>query len=70
MPYETLIADFIVTNPAERDMMLRSALSTAKANAAVQGKRGILVTRHDLQRFSVSLTPNVPYGYIHELDQA
>lgn len=63
-----LIADFVVTTTEERDFELSKALATAKFQAATIGKLGILVTRHDFSRFSVSLTPTVPYGVIHERD--
>lgn len=63
-----LIADFVVTTPEERDFELSRALATAKLQAAVAGKLGVLVTRHDFSRFSVSLTPTVPYGVIQERD--
>ena len=67
---ELLIADFVVSTPAERDARVDAALTWARAKASVQGKRGILVTRLSLRRFSVALSPNVPYGYTHELDQS
>lgn len=63
-----LIADFVVTTPEERDTELARALTAAKNQAAATGKLGVLVTRHDFSRFSVSLSPTVPYGVIHERD--
>lgn len=65
-----LIADFVVTTPKERDYELSRALKTARFKADMGGKLGVLVTRHDFSRFSVSLTTAVPYGSIHELDHA
>lgn len=65
-----LIADFVVTTPQERDSELSKAVASAKFQAAMAGKFGVLVTRHDFSRFSVSLTPSVPYGAIHEQDYA
>lgn len=63
-----LIADFIVRTPEERDTELAQALVTAETQAAQTGKLGVLVTRHDFSRFSVTLTETVPYGITQERD--
>ena len=65
-----LVADFEVATPAERDDELTKALSIAQVRAALDGKVGVLVTRHHFRRFTVSLTPDVPSGSIHERDYA
>jgi hypothetical protein len=70
MPNNMLVADFVVETVQERDFELDRALATAKFRASMERKLGIVVTRHDFCRFSVSLTADVPYGSIHELDQA
>jgi hypothetical protein len=70
MPTDVLIADFVVSTPEERDYELGRALSTAKFKAAIYGKHGIVITLHDFSRFSVSLSPAVPFGDIHERDYA
>jgi hypothetical protein len=70
MPNDMLIADFVVETVQERDFELDRALATAKFRASMGQKLGIVVTRHDFCRFSVSLTADVPYGSIHERDQA
>ncbi|MFK4639474.1 hypothetical protein [Paenarthrobacter histidinolovorans] len=67
---EMLIADFVVGSAQERDFELDRALGTARFKAAMEGKQGILVTRHDFCRFSVRLTSTVPFGAIHEKDNA
>jgi hypothetical protein len=69
MSLETLITEFVVTSPEQRDIQLYDALSLAKAKALLDQEKGILITRMDFGRFSVSLSASVPYGYIHELDQ-
>lgn len=68
MPTDLLIADFVVATIEERDFELRRALATAKFEASMDSKLGVLVTRHDFCRFSVSLTTSVPYRTIHERD--
>ena len=65
-----LIAHFVVATREERDTELARALVTAKIEAAATGKHGVLITRHDFSRFSVSLSQTVPYGIIHERDYA
>ncbi len=68
MPTDKLVADFIADTPAERDDELTKALSVATLKAEAEGNVGILVTRHNFRRFSVSLSPAVPHGFIHERD--
>ncbi|MDQ0826156.1 hypothetical protein QFZ60_002329 [Arthrobacter sp. B2I5] len=70
MPPKTLIADFAVTTAAERDSQLANALAIAKATATSVGQQGIVITRLNFRRYTVSLSSSVPYGYIHEVDQA
>lgn len=70
MSTNVLIAEFTATTPGQRDQGLTKALSVAKTRAARDGKSGILITRHHFRRFSVTLTPAVPYGSIHERDYA
>ncbi|WP_251036841.1 hypothetical protein [Arthrobacter sp. ISL-28] len=70
MPTDVLIADFVVATAEERDFELDRALATAQFQASMDRTLGVVVTRHDFCRFSVSLTADVPYGTIHERDQA
>jgi hypothetical protein len=65
-----VIADFIANNKTERDEKLDMAVASARIDASTDGTRGILVTRHDFSHFSVSLSPNVPFGLTHEHDCA
>jgi hypothetical protein len=46
------------------------SLSIAQAKAEVDEKSDILIFRHHFRLFSVSLTPAVPYSFIHERDHA
>lgn len=70
MSTNMLIADFVVATPEERDHELAKALAAAKFKAGMYGELGVLVTRHDFCRFSVSLSPAVPFGSIYERDYA
>lgn len=70
MPTDVLIADFVVATAEERDFELDRALASARFQASMDRTLGVVVTRHDFCRFSVSLTADVPYGTIHERDQA
>ncbi|NUU31939.1 hypothetical protein HNO80_10075 [Arthrobacter sp. C9C5] len=49
---------------------LDAAEEQARARALVEGKHGILVTRHGSNSFTVSLSPDVPYGTTRECDLA
>lgn len=64
----TLIADLYVQNPVDRDDQLSSALAHAIHAALSAKNRGILITRHHYSRYTVALSPAVPYGQTHELD--
>jgi hypothetical protein len=70
LPTDVLIADFVVATAEERDFELDRALATAHFQASMDCRLGVVVTRHDFCRFSVSLTSDVPYGTIQERDQA
>jgi hypothetical protein len=70
VPTDVLIADFVVATAEERDFELNRALASAEFQASMDRTLGVVVTRHDFCRFSVSLTADVPYGTIHERDQA
>lgn len=62
------IADVEVHNAAEKDMQLTFALGNAIRAAQKDRTCGVLVTRHHYTRFTVSLSPTVPYGQTRELD--
>jgi hypothetical protein len=65
-----VISDFRVKDKAELYQKLDAAVTAAQTHALVDGAAGVLVTRHDFSHFSVTLSPNVPFGLIHEDDQA
>ncbi|UVJ38632.1 hypothetical protein [Arthrobacter sp. CJ23] len=67
---QQIVADIIVTNPTQRDIELNMAVQMAAECAAEDKRQGILVTRHDFSRFTVALTPDVPFGLIRERDLA
>jgi hypothetical protein len=64
----TLIADLFVQNPIDRDDQFSSALERAIAAASGAKDRGILITRHHYSRYTITLSPTVPYGETREHD--
>lgn len=50
---------------SSRDHQLEQAIQILKDEAT---DCGILITRHSFRTFTVSLSPNVEYGMIQELD--
>lgn len=65
-----IISDFRVKDRAELEEKLDAAVAAAHGNAMADGTCGVLVTRHDFARFSVALSPDVPFGIVQENDQA
>ncbi|MDR7083379.1 hypothetical protein J2X01_002673 [Arthrobacter ginsengisoli] len=65
-----VISDFRVKDKAELHEKLDAAVTAAQSDALADGAGGVLVTRHDFSHFSVTLSPDVPFGLIHEDDQA
>ena len=70
MGFDQLVADFRVQGRTEMERKLEAAVRAARQQAVVDRTRGILVTRHDFDHFSVSLSPRVPFGFTQELDHA
>lgn len=48
---------------------LDGAVAAAIESALSAGRHGILVTRLDYNRFTVSESPDVPFGVIYERDE-
>lgn len=67
MQQRNIIADFHVEGATEIDEKLNAAVGAAK-QLAVRSTRGVLVTRHDFDHYSVSLSHDVPYGFTFEQD--
>lgn len=65
---QQIIADLVVQDAAEKDAKLMSALEAAIQAANVDKACGVLLTRHHYARFTVALSPKVPYGQTYELD--
>lgn len=61
-----LISDIVITDPTSRDTELNMAVKMAAELATREKRCGILVTRHDFSKFTVALSPDVPFGLIHE----
>ena len=64
-----IIADFKVEQKAELYEKLDAAVGAAQRDALADGARGVLVTRHNFDHFSIALSPDVPFGLVYEDDQ-
>lgn len=62
------ISEVEVHNAADKDIQLTIALGNAIRVAQEDSTCGVLVTRHQYTKFTVSLSPTVPYGQTRELD--
>jgi len=54
------------THPDEADDKLNAAVRELQLRARADGSRGILVTRTGAGRYTVELSPDVPYGFTEE----
>jgi hypothetical protein len=61
-----LLATITVTSKTSMEHHLNAAVREAEQRARREGRRGILVTRVAHTRFTVELSPEVPYGYTYE----
>lgn len=55
-----------VTDRASMERRLDEAVTVLRSLAIHEGRRGILVTRHDYGSFTVDLSDAVPFGLTHE----
>lgn len=69
MESEQKIAEFRASSRTEMERKLQIAMGEAFHRARVDRTRGVLLTRHGFDHFSVPLSRNVPFGSIHEDDQ-
>lgn len=58
--------DVIVADPGQLDTLLAEAEASLRLAAMARGTAGILVTRHDLRRYTLSLDDTVPFGETRE----
>jgi hypothetical protein len=65
-----VVAEFRVKDKADVDENLDAAAVAALSDSYIDGTCGVLVTRHDFGHFSLALSPDVPFGLIHEHDFA
>ena len=63
-----VIADFRVGCRTEMHEKLDAAVAAARVEACTDRTRGVLVIRHEFNRFSVALSPDVPFGLTREHD--
>lgn len=66
---QRVLAEFAVSDAGELECQLERAVDIAIEEALESQHYGVLVTRHDNHNFTVAVTPEVPFGMIHELDQ-
>jgi hypothetical protein len=64
----TPVLTVTVTDRGSRDMELDAAVTAVREQAFLEGRRGILVTRHAPGTFIVELSDEVPYGVTLERD--
>jgi hypothetical protein len=64
-----VIANVRIASRTEMDETLDAAIAAAQSEALADRDRGVLVTRHDFDSFSIALSPDVPFGLIREHDQ-
>lgn len=64
-----VIAHFKIEQKAEMYEKLDAAVGAAQRDAFADGARGVLVTRHDFDHFSIALSTEVPFGLVYEDDQ-
>ncbi|MBT8159594.1 MULTISPECIES: hypothetical protein [Arthrobacter] len=64
-----IIADIKIQHKAELYEKLDAVIAAGYAGSAAH-RRGVLVTRRDFDHFTVALSPTIPFGIIHEKDQA
>lgn len=62
-----VIADIRIEHKSELFDKLDAVVAAAYADAAAH-RRGILVTRHDFDHFTVALSPCIPFGITEEDD--
>lgn len=63
-----VVSDFRVQCKTELDEKLDAAVAAACDEASIGRGHGVLVVRHDFDHFSVALSPQIPFGIIHERD--
>lgn len=63
------VTDFCIKDKQTLDQQLNEAVEMA-IQRALPERKGVLVTRHNASRFSVTVTPEVPFGLIYEHDHS
>lgn len=58
--------EVVVHDAKTLDHALNSGLRQLQDTALAAGTAGILVTKHAPGRFTLELSPDVPFGYTHE----
>lgn len=61
-----LVLEITAHDPGTIEAELNTAVETLLTQALRERSRGILVTQHGYKRYTVTLSPEVPYGQTHE----
>lgn len=61
-----LIAEITATGATTLEDEITNAVDEARAKAEREGLHGVLVTRHGHTRFTIEISPEVPYGMTQE----
>jgi hypothetical protein len=62
------VADLRVTSKTDMESRLSHAVAGAIESAEATGRFGVLVTRHNFSRFTVEISPGVPFRLVRERD--
>lgn len=68
MSFQTarLIVEITATEATTLDGEITNAVDAARAKAEQEGRHGIMVTRYGHTRFTIEISPEVPYGVTQE----
>lgn len=64
-----IVTDFHIRDKRTLDKQLNAAVETA-IQRALPERKGVLVTRHDETRFTVTVTTEIPFGMTYERDHS
>ena len=66
MPHQTKQLEVVATEPDQLQELLEDAEATLRQSAICQQSAGILVTRHNHGRYTLTLSDSVPFGETRE----
>jgi hypothetical protein len=66
----SILVEFRAQGAADAEEQLNAAVEVVRRGVGHNRGGGILITRHDFDHYSVAVSAEVPYGWIHENDLA